>query len=39
MCGARGFTLEFGLHVATMRLSGIRLELGSPERIAEAVAG
>jgi Acyl-CoA dehydrogenase, C-terminal domain len=39
LCGARGFTLEFGLHVATMRLSGIRLELGSLARIAEAVGG
>lgn len=37
MCGARGFTLEFGLHVPTMRLSGIRLELGSEARIAEAL--
>jgi Acyl-CoA dehydrogenase, C-terminal domain len=39
LCGARGFTLDFGLHVATMRLSGIRLELGSLARIAEAVGG
>jgi Acyl-CoA dehydrogenase, C-terminal domain len=39
LCGARGFTLDFGLHVATMRLSGIRLELGSAARIAEAVGG
>ncbi|HTA08404.1 MAG TPA: acyl-CoA dehydrogenase family protein, partial [Streptosporangiaceae bacterium] len=34
MCGARSFTLEFGLHVFTMRLDGLRLELGSPDRLA-----
>jgi acyl-CoA dehydrogenase-like protein len=34
MCGARSFTLEFGLHVFTMRLDGLRLELGAPDRLA-----
>jgi len=37
MCGARSFTLEFGLHVFTMRLDGLRLELGSPDRLASRV--
>ena len=37
MCGARSFTLEFGLHVFTMRLDGLRLELGSPDRLAARV--
>jgi Acyl-CoA dehydrogenase, C-terminal domain len=39
MCGARGFTLEFGLHVFTMRLDGLRLELGGPDRLATELAG
>jgi hypothetical protein len=34
MCGARSFTLEFGLHVFTMRLDGLRLELGGRDRLA-----
>jgi hypothetical protein len=33
MCGARSFTLEFGLHVYTMRMGGARLELGSTDRL------
>jgi hypothetical protein len=37
MCGARSFTLEFGLHVFTMRLDGLRLELGAPDRLAARV--
>ena len=37
MCGARSFTLEFGLHVFTMRLDGLRLELGGPDRLAAQV--
>jgi hypothetical protein len=37
LCGARSFTLEFGLHVFTMRLDGLRLELGSPDRLAARV--
>ena len=37
MCGARSFTLEFGLHVFAMRLDGLRLELGSPDRLAARV--
>ena len=37
MCGARSFTLEFGLHVFTMRLDGLRLELGGPDRLAARV--
>jgi hypothetical protein len=39
MCGARGFTLEFGLHVHTMRLDGLRLELGAPDRLATGLVG
>jgi hypothetical protein len=38
MCGARAFTHEFGLHVYTMRLEGLRLELGGPDRIAVELA-
>ncbi|WP_216892615.1 acyl-CoA dehydrogenase family protein [Nocardia alni] len=38
MSGARGFTHEFGLHVYTMRLAGLRLELGAPDRIAVELA-
>jgi hypothetical protein len=37
LCGARSFTLEFGLHVFTMRLVGLRLELGGPDRLAARV--
>jgi hypothetical protein len=37
MCGARSFTLEFGLNVFTMRLDGLRLELGGPDRLAARV--
>ena len=37
MCGARSFTLEFGLHVFTMRLDGLRLELGGRDRLAARV--
>lgn len=37
MCGARSFTLAFGLHVFTMRLGGLRLELGGPDRLAHNV--
>jgi hypothetical protein len=32
--GARSFALEFGLHVFTMRLEGLRLELGGSDRLA-----
>jgi len=37
LCGARSFTLAFGLHVFTMRLDGLRLELGGPDRLSAAV--
>jgi hypothetical protein len=37
MCGARSFTLEFGLHVFAMRLDGLRLELGGRDRLAGQV--
>jgi Acyl-CoA dehydrogenase, C-terminal domain len=37
MCGARSFTLEFGLHVFAMRLDGLRLELGGRDRLAAQV--
>lgn len=37
MSGARSFALEFGLHVHTMRLDGLRLELGGSDRLAVAV--
>jgi alkylation response protein AidB-like acyl-CoA dehydrogenase len=33
LCGARGFAREFGLHVFAMRLDGLRLELGGPDRL------
>lgn len=39
MCGARAFAVEFGLHVHTMRLEGLRLELGGSDRIAVELAG
>jgi hypothetical protein len=35
--GARSFAREYGLHVHTMRLEALRLELGGPDRLAEAV--
>ena len=38
LCGARGFTLDFGLHVYTMRLEGLRLELGGRDRLAVELA-
>lgn len=38
MCGARSFTLDFGLHLYTMRLEGLRLELGAPDRLATRLA-
>lgn len=37
ICGARSFTLEFGLHVFTMRMDGLRLELGGPDWLAGRV--
>jgi alkylation response protein AidB-like acyl-CoA dehydrogenase len=33
MCGARGFTHEFGLHLFIMRLNCLRLELGGIDRL------
>ncbi|OLT16459.1 hypothetical protein BJF78_14420 [Pseudonocardia sp. CNS-139] len=38
LCGARSFTLEFGLHVFTMRLDGLRLEVGGPDRLGGELA-
>ncbi len=38
MCGARGFTLAFGLHLYTMRLDGLRLELGGRDRLSSDAA-
>jgi hypothetical protein len=32
--GARSFAREYGLHVHTMRLAALRLELGAPSRLA-----
>jgi hypothetical protein len=32
--GARSFAREFGMHVHTMRLTALRLELGAPDRLA-----
>jgi len=37
MGGARSFAREFGLHVYTMRLEALRLELGAPDRLAAAI--
>jgi hypothetical protein len=37
LCGARSFTLEFGLHIFAMRLEALRLELGSEDRLVAAV--
>jgi hypothetical protein len=36
MCGARSFSLEFGLHAHTMRVTGLRLELGGLDRVSAA---
>ncbi|MFE5699531.1 acyl-CoA dehydrogenase family protein [Rhodococcus koreensis] len=33
MCGARSFTLEFGLHLFTMRMNSLRLEFGGIDRL------
>jgi hypothetical protein len=33
MCGARSFTIEFGLHVFTMRMNCLRLELRGIDRL------
>jgi alkylation response protein AidB-like acyl-CoA dehydrogenase len=33
MCGARSFTVEFGLQVFTMRMNCLRLELGGIDRL------
>jgi len=33
MCGARSFTMEFGLHVFTMRMNCLRLELRGIDRL------
>jgi Acyl-CoA dehydrogenase, C-terminal domain len=33
MCGARSFTVEFGLQVFTMRMNSLRLELGGLDRL------
>jgi hypothetical protein len=35
--GARSFAREFGLHVHTMRLEALRLELSAPDRLAAAL--
>jgi hypothetical protein len=35
--GARSFAREFGPHVHTMRLEALRLELGGPDRLADAL--
>ena len=37
LSGARGFTLEFPLHLFAMRLEAIRLELGSRDRVAQEI--
>jgi alkylation response protein AidB-like acyl-CoA dehydrogenase len=37
LCGARGFTLAFPLHLFAMRLEGLRLSLGSGDRLAGEV--
>ncbi|WP_375482620.1 acyl-CoA dehydrogenase family protein [uncultured Jatrophihabitans sp.] len=37
--GARSFAREFGMHVHTMRLEALRLELGPPHLLARAVNG
>src|SRR3984893_9953770 len=38
MCGARSFTVEFGLQVFTMRMNSLRLELGGIDRLRLALA-
>jgi Acyl-CoA dehydrogenase, C-terminal domain len=37
LCGARGFTLEHPAHLFAMRLEGLRLEVGSADRLAQAL--
>lgn len=38
MCGARAFTIEFGLHTYTMRMNCLRLELGGIDRLSQELA-
>jgi Acyl-CoA dehydrogenase, C-terminal domain len=38
MCGARAFTIEFGLHTYTMRMNCLRLELGGIDRLGQELA-
>lgn len=38
MCGARSFTLEFGLHLFTMRMNCLRLELGGIDRLGQELS-
>jgi hypothetical protein len=38
MCGARSFTLEFGLHLFTMRMVCLRLELGGIDRLSDELS-
>ena len=37
LCGARSFTIGFGLQAFAMRLAGLRMELGGTDRLANAV--
>lgn len=37
LCGARGFTLAHPAHLFAMRLEGLRLDVGSADRLAEAL--
>ncbi len=37
LSGARGFTIDFPAHLFAMRLEGLRLILGSPDRVSEEV--
>jgi Acyl-CoA dehydrogenase, C-terminal domain len=39
MCGARSFTMAFGLHTFTMRMNCLRLELGGIDRIGAELTG
>lgn len=39
MCGARSFTMAFGLHTFTMRMNCLRLELGGIDRLGTELAG
>jgi hypothetical protein len=39
MCGARSFTLAFGLHKFTMRMNCLRLELGGIDRLGAELSG